>query len=341
MINRSFLIVPFVLVVCSCSEPRPSVREAPAEIVCEIKQDYNGSPLGILNSMAVIDSSLFALSTEHQVYLYDMNGNPVSLIGMEGSSASEYMMPLIVRSDSESVYVWSAMTLKFVVYDKSGKYIRDCAYSSAVRDFLPFRDTIYIYTAGSASGHIIDIFDSVEGKVLKSIGEPTDAHKALLGWLSTAPICRRGEELFFLPQDRLSLMKYSGGNGNLVEVSSLDSDTFIVRGIASETDSRSQMNYRYSNPFTVSLLYGDSLFYILTSEGEYIRRENGTLSSDNRFCGIYGTNGGKWEKIATFPMDSFGYTNLVSSFGGNFYFVSSSTDGEEDMYTLNKLILKD
>ena len=70
------------------------VQDACSETVCEIQTVCEDEAIGRLNSLCVIDSCHFALSTDSQVYLYDMSGQCIRKIGRRGNAGYEYNMPL-------------------------------------------------------------------------------------------------------------------------------------------------------------------------------------------------------------------------------------------------------
>ena len=339
--NPMFLLLKYILVllICtfwSCSRSESTVVEAPSETICRIVQKSDEEVLGRLNSFAVVDKESFVLCTEEQVYLYDMSGRRLFKIGTSGNSDKEYLMPMIVRTDGNLIYVWSAMNMRFVVYDIKGNFIKYYSYKSAIRDFLPARDCIFIYPAGLKDDHIVEIYDTASMEVSESIGTPTFAHKVLLGWMSAAPLCYKDGDLYFLPMDKLSVMKYSCNRAGSELVASLYSDTFKVESIDSELDNNKQSLYRYANSYTLMLFNRDDRFYILTSEGKYIK-DGDMLSDENRFCSLYRIAGKTGERIMSFTMGSFAYGNLLSVYDGNLYFIAHSVEDAEDIYTIKQL----
>lgn len=327
-----------LLCTAACAMENMEVGDAPSEPVCTIRQVTDSVLLGRLNSMAIIDSTCFALCTEKQVYLYDKDGYPVRQIGQNGRAVSEYIMPTIVRSDGRFIYVWCAMSMRFIVYDKSGSFIGGYGYPSAVRDFCPSSGKIFIYPAGLRSDHIVDVYDKSTGNIEKSLGTATYTHKAMLGWMSAAPVLYDGGSLFFMPQDRLELMEYRAEWLEADVVSSFQSKTFRPEILKNALGAEDKMDYLYSNPFVVSVFSQGGQFYVLTSEGKY-RIDGGHLSDDARFLSLYRMSSDGGCKIMDFRAETFGYTNLLSVYRGEIYFISHMVEDGSDVYILRKLLL--
>ena len=113
-------------------------------------------------------------------------------------------------------------------------------------------------------------------------------------------------------------------------------DTFKVESIDSELDNNKQSLYRYANSYTLMLFNRDDRFYILTSEGKYIK-DGDMLSDENRFCSLYRIAEKNGERIMSFTMGSFAYGNLLSVYDGNLYFIAHSVEDAEDIYTIKQL----
>lgn len=337
-----FAVAPsLVLLFFSCGNKGLSIVETPSETICELQVDGQEGMLGRLNSIAVVNEDCFAVCDEGQVYLYDGKGRQLRKIGRSGNAGYEYNMPLIVRSDGTAVYVWSAMTMEFIVYGLDGNPKGEYKYNSAIRDFVPAGESIVIYPAGVSGGSVIEIYDTKTESVIRSLGETSASHEVLLHWMSVAPVTYCNGSVFYMSQDKLEVNEYKVTDGSQRIVGSVDSDSFHVGHVKSGvwSDRVARQSYLHSNPFTVMLVCGSGMFYILASEGEYVQ-EGRTLSDEKRYCSVYRLKGDKGKKIVSFTMDSFGYTNLLTSYHGDIYFIHHEIRNDEDVYTLKKLILR-
>ena len=89
-------------------------------------------------------------------------------------------MPSIARCFGDSVYIWCPMSLKFVTWSLDGQPGTEYGYPSAVSDFIPTDDELFIYTAGRREDNVIDIYDKSAGDVGKTLQKATDRHRMLL-----------------------------------------------------------------------------------------------------------------------------------------------------------------
>ncbi|MCM1502602.1 MAG: 6-bladed beta-propeller [Bacteroidales bacterium] len=321
--------------LCSCAgEKEVQIKDVESETVCRIcGRDSEG--LGRLNSLAIIDSEYFALSTDYQVYVYSMLGHQVRKIGRSGNAKYEYNLPLYVRSDGEQIYVWSAMSMKFIAYTMDGEPVVEYGYDSAVKDFCPSGKHIIIYPAGVRGDHLIDIYDKSGEKPVKGIAEASKAHKVLSGWLSVAPVACNGNIVNFLPLDRLELLEYNIAEDRLGSIATIKSDTFRPEKVKGEMEQKKALSYMHESPYALMMINRNGKKYILASEGRYEDSPDG-LRADGRFCSIYEVTGHGGKKIYSFPMSSFGYSHLLSACDGYVYFIQHSIENNDDAYTLKR-----
>lgn len=326
----------FVGLFCSCLGGKDMIVQD-SDIVCKIMTVYENEEIGRLNSIAVIDSAHFALSTDSQVYFYDMSGRCIRKIGRSGNAGYEYNMPLYVRSDGELIYVWSAMTTKFIAYTTEGVPVGEYGYDSALRDFCPSGDRIVIYPAGARGDHIIDIYDKIAGRVIKSLDNSSDAHRILCGWMSAAPLLCSDGMVRYLPLDRLEVMRYDIGADVLAPIAKIESDTFKPVPVKGDMDYPAAREYMNDNPCTMLLINRGDTLYVMTSEGRYKDSSRGIRNDEDRYCSLYRVEGRGGKKISSFTMSSLGYGNLLSLYDGEIYFIRHAVEDDNDVYTLNRL----
>lgn len=336
--NSVFVAFLFVWMLHSCSNSNEiTVQDADADTVCEIITVHDDEEIGRLNSLAVMDSSCFVLSTDSQVYLYDISGCCVNKIGRSGNAKFEYNLPLLVRTDGELIYVWSAMTMKFIVYTIDGTPVDEFVYESALMDFCPSGDFIVIYPVGQRGDHIIDIYDKTCGRVISSLGDSSDAHKILCGCLSAAPFYCHDGVIHYLSLDRLEVMKYDIGRDVISYIAEIESNTFRPVHVKGDMGYAAAREYRNNNPSILLLINRDDVLYVLTSEGKYQDSLVGGRNDENRYCCLYRVENSGGRQVFRFTMSSFGYSNLLSVYDGDIYFISHQIWDDDDVYTLKRL----
>ena len=333
-------ITGFPVILCmalplSCSDSGMPLTDAPHEEICVLETDGSCGMLGRLNSLAVIDSDCFAICDEMQVYLYNMQGKQIRCIGRSGNAGYEYNMPTVVRTDGNDIYVWSSMTLKFLAYDLQGKVTGEYGYSSAVRDFIPCGDNIAVYTNGVRDDMMIDIYSKSDKEIQGCFWNTTEEHKVLLKWLSSAPLLYDNGNIYSVPQDKLELVRIDK-TGKAASVSTIRSDSFSVSESRNTRNRQAAMKYRLDNPYTVLLAKKEGSFFLLTSEGIYSEKDKG-MDDSRRYYTLYKFAGHDGKRLMSFSCRSFGYSNLLSEYDGDIYYIHHEIIDGEDVYTLNRL----
>ena len=332
LIYLSFILLSS-LVSCRQTNDSVHVTDVPAETICTID-----GQLDRLNSIAVIDKEKFVLCTETQVYVYNSKGIRLYNVGNQGRAKYEYSMPLYVRTDGSKIYVWDAMMCKIITYSIDGRPIEEYSYDSSMNDFMPFNNNLLIYAGGRHDNHIIEIYDLSKKEVVSSFGDPTIAHQTLK-WLSVCPMSTDEGKIYFMPKDKLTLMSFNPNDESTLTLeNTIESDSFVVRQLETRLQGEERSKYLEENSFVVLLVNKRGNWYTLTSEGTYSNTTSDVDRKD-RLINVYklSKNGGK--KLLAFPSKSFSYSNLLSVFDGNVYYIHHKIVDEEDVYSLNKLVI--
>ena len=177
--------------------------------------------------------------------------------------------------------------MKFLQYDVRGNLLGEYGYASALRDFVPAGDNLVIYASGIMNQSIVNIYDKSDGSVRKCLYPASPEHKTISAWLSTAPLLYEGKDVYAVPQDRMDLL-HIDESGETDLLSSVHSETFKVSEYKlTEGGSRKkEIEYLYSNPYTVALSKKGECFYLLASEGKYDDRE-GRIDDSHRYTMLF------------------------------------------------------
>ena len=121
----------------------------------------------------------------------------------QGRAQYEYINPALVRTDSVgNIYVWCDMSLKIIIFDKTGLPIDEIQYSKAIRDFLPYRNLISFYLLGNEN-HIIEIYDRNNGNVVHYAGKSVSQEHLMLALNETSGgMTMLEDDLLFAYADR-------------------------------------------------------------------------------------------------------------------------------------------
>ena len=327
-----------LLLMFSCTgKSSGTVTDAPSKTVCALQE--NIAPVGRPMSFAMNDDGSFVLTDLKSVYLYSAGGEQLKQIGRSGRARYEYLTPLSVKIQNDTVYVWSAGSLEFITYTTDGEPLAEYPYRSAIKDFLPVGDLIFIYTAGNAGENIVDIYDMKKGEVVQSLGKSTPEHRVLLHAAYPSPLCEKDGLVYFAAKDGLDIYCYDPATGESSQMAGPDSDSFLIEKLQEnsslEKNSAERGDYLWSNSQTLYLFTEDGELMLLTIGGK-LKRNGEDIDYSDRLYSLY--NLSKGELAATYTNASIGASPLFSSNSDGLYFLKLSDD-ETQPHTLRKLIL--
>lgn len=288
-------------------------------------------PLKRLNSLAIIDENRFVLCSENQVYLYE-NGVQKQKIGRCGKASNEYVYPMIVRVTAKRIYVWCAMTLRFLVFSFDGNYMDCYKYDSAISDFNCLDDKIIIYATGTKKENTIEVYDMQTRCVLNSFANTSKEHKALLSMFSVAPLMCNDVGCYFSPKDKLEIYSLDMAENEVTSVSQkARTESFRVAPASGRNT-----GYIDDNSFVVALIGGKDSMKMITSEGRY--KANGNMKDKSeRFYSIYSLKDGVIDYQRSITAESLGSPSLFSIYNGRLYYIFNNVFGDEDHFELRQV----
>ncbi len=219
MKNILILLVIY-LAISSCStEPETHLIKLHKEInletglnlrkISELKE--NISSIGKIKCFAFMDDSTFvAVDSElAQVIIYSIQGTQLIKVGSKGRGPFEYISPSVVKSDNNRIYIWCESLLKLLVFDKSGKPIKEYNnFSEGVKYFIPYENYICFYNSGGFDGTIVEIYNLNTDKfVSQTFGKKSNEHKVLNTYACAGGLVRAKDDLFFASSDKLAIYK--------------------------------------------------------------------------------------------------------------------------------------
>ena len=306
------------------------------DVLCQLKE--NMTLIGQVESFSM-GEPYSVVSTGEQIIIFDAEGNQRSVIDKQGRGPYEYVDASTVRHRDDRIYAWDSSTLKFIVYDMDGKGILECRYDSAISDFVPDGDKVYIYTAGRRDDFIIDILDLMSGDIVDSIVPSSKEHVVLSMQASLGPLDLDESILFFMPKDSLVLYRYSLSDRHLDRLFELSSPTFMVNPFEGSIDDDflKTVSYTFNNSFTAGLGVSDGKCIILTTEGTATVKANDSHLADNTlYSSCYSVIIGRSDYTQVKYSDPFVGT-CVSSFDGNLYVLDHEVIDDGDRYSICKL----
>lgn len=331
-----------ILVSCTCcstTDKNIEVKDAHFDIICKLSS--NISELGAIKSLSVFDDGFAVTANPNNVYIYNFEGIQKYSLGNSGNARYEYNNPFIIRSHGDSLYLWSANSLKFIVYSKDGQPASEYTYSSAIRDFVPSKDELIIYNSGVNDSYIVDIYSKNKKKVTESLFESSNEHKVLLSWMSVAPLICDDKYITVASKDKSAVMEYDRIDKTQT-IYNIQSQTFDVDKVANIDilqNRRKMSDYLMNNSVSVMLIpHHKKQNLLLTLEGSDVLDEiNRTVDYSNRYYALYNVYSGQPE--AYYSYESLSPMYLFSIYKNSVYFIrrECNADLDEESYYLCRL----
>lgn len=344
LVNNSvsiFMGVKIAFIVClgaflavSCNHNYPQgIDDGETCEICKLGEEMQ--LIGIPGAFDIVNDSLFVVSDNERVFLYNFSGEQKAQIGNPGNARFEYIRPSSVCADSDSIYVWSSATMKFISFSLDGKPGSEYEYPSAVQNFVSKGDCFWIYTAGRRGDNILDRYCKLDKSVI-GIENTSIEHQVLSMNASSSPILVMEEGIAFCPKDKLTVNFYDELSEQVVNRGSFDSETFSVESLSPDAmrmERAERSKYLRANPLVLAVLpCEESGYKILTLEGmtESIGDE---ISNDSRFYGLYWDRKGK-TAVRYLSPQTFGYWHLMRAHNGSLFFIRHKMTDQAEVYSL-------
>jgi hypothetical protein len=308
---------------------------------------------GEFNSICFLDESRFVVSTKinPSIFIYDETGLQLLQIDKRGNGPFEYINPAIVRCDkNRHIYVWCSMTLKMIIFDENGTPLNEYRFPYAIKDFLPYKNYLFLYLAGGAE-HIIDVYDMTNFEIITSIGTATEEHKLLNINAAAGGITLLNDSVIFARTDKPDIelcdMNYATpifetktykANDKSFSVEPLNGLTTVDLMNSNHTKA---IEYISRNSVTNGLfITKDNV--ILKAKSGTVDIKNGEVINNSRFDVLYIFNKNLdylyEQKYICKNEDFFVYDNLYVSNGKDIFFLATNNTKEESrQYSLNRL----
>lgn len=340
MKTKTTIILTTILLICAVTSCKNNHKFeiVDGENISLCKLQENIDKINVPRCFDIINKDKFLVSDNINVYLYDMTGTQIRKIGHSGNAPFEYSRPTIVKYYNDSIYVWSSATLKFITFAIDGNPGTEYKYPSALTDFQPAEDNIYIYTAGTRSNNIIDIYCKSSGSISNSLIKASEVHQCLLHNVSTAPIHYSDNQLIFMPKDSLIVYCFDESENKISKVSNYSSQSFSTQKLQNELgmmDRKQRSDYIKENPMTLEIFPAkNGKCRILSLEGKTLYTMD-SVDNSSRFYGLYCDDCPECH----YSFSTIGCWHLFSTHKGNIYYIGHEISDEEDIFTLKQLKL--
>lgn len=342
MMKFRFLVPLTLLFLSSCGERKDFVLiDGVSETVCKL-----GENLGVINvpsGFDMVNDTSFVLCDMERVFLYNLQGTQIREIGHVGNARYEYNFPQYVMAEEDTIYVWSANSLKFICFAIDGTPESEYRYESAIRGFLPTKDKIYISACGRREEYLVDVLDK-KTSIPQGYGEPSDAHNLLAHYSLNSPLGIINGKVLFASKDKLDVYRLTDDSLSSQPECQFLSSTFKVEEVddfeTMESSYRLWGPYIRRNPLTLMVLPDESGNpALLTMEGVSKEDENGKESDEGRYYGYYTIDRGGKTRAKYYSHKTFGGWPTLSNVGNTVYFIVSEIVDDDISYYLKKIVL--
>lgn len=332
-----------IMLACTRIVTEDDVSRLRFETVCDLHE--NMSLTGNIYSFAIIDSSSFVVSSrgdDNPLIIYDMGGRQRRIIGRHGKARYEYINPAIIKVKDDKIYVWCDMLTKFIVYGLDGTPLAEFRYSSAIRDFIPYKDKIVIYGGSNPGGSIISIYDTLTQTIVKTTGIQSQEHSLLAVNHLPSPFCIDDDTLYYSPIDKICIRKLSLLNDGLDMIElAIDPESFEVSRLRDHDimNKNREKAFRYlnENSSVIGLQVIDTLFAVKTVEGT-LDADFREVKNIDRHYSMYFIDRESGRYIQSVQSLESVYDPVLSDFYGNtFYQVNNTVADSKDNYSVCSL----
>ncbi|MDR1782815.1 MAG: 6-bladed beta-propeller [Dysgonamonadaceae bacterium] len=348
------LLIPSIfLLFWSCANNREKYGEINYERCFYLQENIDFC--GNLNSFCFLDESHLVVSTKENpsVFVYDEMGKQILQIFQRGNGPFEYINPAIVRCDKDrKIYVWCSELLKMIVFDENGNPQNEFRFNRAVKDFLVYRDFVFMYLAGGFDS-VVEVYNISSSKILTSIGDATEEHKLLSINDSAGGIALLNQSIIFTGADGLDFnlcnIRNNSTNVEVITHRTKDLESFKkepLKGITTvslmNNDRSKAIDYISRNSVINGLFVTDNNVIVKAKSGT-VKIKNEGIIDNSRYDNFYFFDK---ELNYLFEQDNFWktndflvYDNLYATDGKDIYFIAvSRNSGEENQYSLNRLL---
>ncbi len=197
-------------IVCSESNSEPIT----SSVVCELGEEvrYQGN----ISEIEFIDDSHFVAMSlmDPTVYLYNMQGEQLRVIGAVGRARGEYIFPSSATSYDGNIYLSCAQSKKIIAYDINGKYLyEESDFAARCRDIAITKD--YIYRCDTSNSYV-EVTRRSDHSVVGFIGEYGEVDKVLSDWNWTRVMCDYKDGVLYVDPVTLSVYSVVGDSQELL-----------------------------------------------------------------------------------------------------------------------------
>ncbi len=252
--------------------------------------DENIELLGHISDMHFISDSLFLLSTQEMLCLYNTRGEQLKVIGNKGNAEGEYISPDMIFATNRYIYLWCAMQLKVLRYDIAGNFVDVfCRMDKSIKEFKIAGDSIMFYREANDEKNVIHKFNAntEEDSILDNI-ESSATYRVLSRKKQLKMMNYKDGSLIVVnPVPQFELLLFDN-DGTLTKRSDqvIDEEYSVAEFASNQEfmDLGMQEGFRQSIQSSIILAVSKikSNYYVLTESGRFSLDNNHVKSIDRK-----------------------------------------------------------
>ena len=291
----------FFVIICGIVSCLPSNEEAvkqieftdvvdnkqPYELVCKLGENMSYLDRYIYD-FEILSDSTFIVVNGKSVYIYNNNGKQIKLIGDHGKGPGEYIFATSTYVSDNYIYVWCSSSMKLIVYNKDGTYIKNYKNAALGVHFVIENDSLaYAYGAGGRDLKLIKVLDLKTGNIISKFGQYSNADQALFCINSPGAVCMENNEILYSAPSELLIYSIKNDKQKAIfEI--INSDFNVDLDVNLHDPEHSNWGFAKKNSVVTGVHSYNNNIYIVAETGKMAYGKEGkVLSSDTRKLSIF------------------------------------------------------
>ncbi len=282
------------------------------EFVCELNENISLLDQ-IIYQLRLISDSTFLITTGKQVFLYNIDGEQLTNIGMYGRGPGEYLRAIKSYVSDNYIYILCSDVGQMLVYDRDGNYVKKYDSPLPHSEFIVEEDSIVtFYRASMQDNILIKRFILDSGEMIASYDHYTNADHPLFAMNDTGAFNQIGNEILYLSPSKLELNSIiDGEHKTLLKIINSEFDVHLNVNL----DQVNNWQFMKNNSVVRGVhAYGDRI-YILAETGKMVYVDGCVQSSDTRQLNLF-----EIDRTNLEPIKQRVYTNREEFMYSNFFY---------------------
>ncbi len=217
--------------VITCTES--SKGAVTSSLVCKLGENIDF--ISDVYQFDVIDDEHFVAITRDAMYLYNMDGEQIRIIGSQGRARGEYIMLMAISSFDGDIFVGCLSTRKIIQYNQQGEFVQEYSMQGDYKDFVVSDKYISLYAPVAPVGspkegkipYTVSVYDRASGEIIAQANEYDEVDKIFaITMVCNGLVGGDDDEVTILKAKDLSLNRFNFVTGEQERLLSVQSPTY-------------------------------------------------------------------------------------------------------------------